>query len=266
MPKEEKDQLKDPPPPSWRGFMKGTDETLVESMRSVIEEGRRDQLQRLQQLTSDLDYTIEDYAQALRKKRDERSKAQAQLRSLRHAEELGFDAEAVLRDIAYIKTLPGVMGMRLERGKVWVHIRTSGTYNDKRYDMGDFEVCLGKYTGTDPRGVLDIVCTRTGTKPYPPGDYYYYREHPYFHGEVRRNGTADGWFCFGARAGQIRDLRDKGEYGQMMHLVINTMNSITEGSEDYFARFVEIPLTVKEELKRRAVLRRSGKVRRPKIP
>lgn len=245
--------------------MKDQEQHFVPRMLDKIRDTRESRLHTTRENIAYRRARIEEYANAMKDLRQALARDQAELRDLESDE---FDLEkaeqALLADIEYIKTLPGVLGTRVEAGRFIVHVRCSSEYDGKLYDFGDFEVTLApsrqRYSTSE---VLDVYCTRIGMRKNREG--YYYR-HPYFHEEQRRNGTSTGWFCFGNRTDQIRRLFKRGDYGEMMHLVINTMNSVTEGSEDYYQYFTEIPFPVKEQLRRRAVLRITRPKLRPKLP
>jgi hypothetical protein len=264
MPKNE--ELQPVPAPLWSGFIKGQEDNLLPRMIDQIRSASADQLYRLRNNIATRKRRIAEFAESMAEQRREMAKEEAELRQ-KEADAESFEAiEASLRaDIEYIKTLPGVLGMRVEHGRLIVHVRTSSVYEGKLYDMGDFEITVApsgqSYSYNE---VLDLYCTRVGTRKNPNGGYY---EHPYFHhNSVRADGTATGWFCFGNRADQIKRLLNRGAYGEMMHLAINSMNSVTEGSENYYEMyFTEVAFPKKEELKRRAVLRRSNP-RRAKLP
>ncbi len=137
-----------------------------------------------------------------------------------------FDEEAAREQLRYITSLKGVMGIQFTaiRGKQvpTIHVRTSTVYDGERYDLGDYELMFVEYDSYDSSAAV-IRVNRTRA-PMRGQSYYYHPGNTY--GSARYN-----WFCFGNRAEALRQLFRKGEFGEFVHMAINSLNSINSGDQ-----------------------------------
>lgn len=178
------------------------------------------------------------YTGIIRDLNESLGRQRAALRELNENPPVVTDGETIARDIRRMRSFNGVIGLRVDPyGRIVAHIHTSVIYKNRRYHMGDYEVALGESRNY---GVLDIICTRSGQRfhteetrcqegccTYRPG----YTSHFYWSPSNgnREGGTGEGSFCFGTRAGEIRNLRDQGRWAELLHLVLATMCSVNNG-------------------------------------
>ncbi|MDB5162184.1 MAG: hypothetical protein JWM52_692 [Candidatus Saccharibacteria bacterium] len=138
--------------------------------------------------------------------------------------------EDVVEIIASIMRFPGVMGMRFDNdGMPVIHVRSSLAYHDKRYDGDDFELRLEE--SMEYRGSSGIKTRRTRQGEIE-GRFYYHpnREH--------------SWFCYGDRSRELNRLLQGGLYAEVIHLAINSLNSVNreDQAKDHIARYhAQIP-------------------------
>lgn len=255
-------ELISPPDPKWTGFADYQEADCVPGLLAVVQKAAAEKQQSLHDDVAKQRKNLQYYANEMTEIRRRMAATEAEIRAL-EAHDFAADEQSILKDVEYIKQLPGVLGIRVNDGKMVVYIRTTAIYNEKLYDMGDYELTLSP-SGDD--SVINVFCTRMGTRKNDAGNHH---SHPYFHhGEVSADGSATGWFCFGNRTTQLRKLLAKGAYGEFVHLAINTISSVTSGEESYYygSYFAEIPFTLKEQLRRRKAFREANPPFRPKLP
>lgn len=208
------------PSPTWRGYMDELTDGLHKTIDRFANGPVRVQIAEAQHYIDHYEAELRKYADRVREKNTQIRQLEAEVQELRSQQHGEIDERAVLQELRYIKGLPGVMGVRFnEYGIPVFHIRTSHVLENRRYDLGDFEVALTEEGCLDPRGVVSIHQTRSSRGR---------REHLFFHAErgTRADGAAEGWFCFGGRSSDLTRLFRRGEFGQMMHLLVNTMNGV----------------------------------------
>lgn len=220
----------------WDGFTVNPGKAL---RRLIRLQGQSGTVERLTALRSDVEYIDSRISTHTRRMRE----AQAKLRQVRAelaqleanaSPSVEIDLPAVARELRFITMgIPGVMGMKFDTdGTPILHIRTSYEQDGRRYDFGDFEVHLRK-SDHSTAGVLRIYRTR---------ETYSYYWSTY---DRLRDGRETGYFCFGGRAGELYSHFERGEFGILVHLLVNSMNSVNKDSRDHvgYGDFPEIPLT-----------------------
>lgn len=229
--------LAEDPAPVWRGFMGEFEEALGRTIDMLKNEPLKKQIKELHSEIENCERELRNHAESVRAINDRLRAAEAERLQLLAQPNEEVNEEAVLEEFRYITRLPGVMGTKFDReGIPVVHVRTSHELGGRRYDMGDFEVSFTRDTENgDERSVLRIVQTRKAK----------HEQHLYFHENYRNHeGTIAGWFCLGHRADEVSRYFVRGQYGLMMHLLINTMNGINDGAryhENLIQYYTEIP-------------------------
>ncbi|MBI3983897.1 hypothetical protein HY346_01220 [Candidatus Microgenomates bacterium] len=257
------------PEPLWRGFMVGADEVYTRVRSQGMKRDRLERLDSLEQSVIDDEERLRDYRRTIQEISTRLSANRAELRALREAAaQIEVDQAMIERDIALIRQLPGFLGLRVEAGRLKLHIRTHYEVEDHWYDAGDFEITIwprGRGERTDHREALfAVTSTRlpqvaAGNRCGIPGCYEHRARgrgygHLYFHFDyVGDGGATTGWFCFGARIEQINGLIQSGEFAQALSLMVASMNAFNDGEEAYVSgNYREVPKPTPE---RRARLR-----------
>jgi len=180
-------------------------------------------------------------ADELRALNGELAEKRAELKKLQASvDNLEFDEEAVKKELHYMTSLPGVMGVRFEnvdgKGLVpVVHVRTTTVYNGQRYDLGDYELVFYRHHGESAA----VIETRQTRKARSAGIYYHTGPYDYRCGCCRYRT----WFCFGNRAAELTELFELGSFSAFLHFAINSLNSINESELSYYdlgSHFVKI--------------------------
>lgn len=152
--------------------------------------------------------------ETIRRSQRQLRETRAELRRLemQQSNPTAIDRSQAHGDYEYIKSLPGVMGIRFNaEGIPIVHVRTSHVVQGTRFDLGDIELHLTKVGRNDSASVVKIRATRW----HGNGGFY-----------LALAGTGDDWFCFGTRASELRELFDKGAIREFLHIAINSLNAI----------------------------------------
>lgn len=217
------------PDPLWSTFLPADMTTsallkYVESRQGPLRMRIADQ----EEVSKQCARTIETYVGRVRTYKQKVRDAKRELNeAMRIAKEAvgEIDQDKLVKELQYIITLPGVMGIKFDdNGAPVVHIRTMMIHAGRKHYMGDFEVTLHE-PRPDFAGVLAIRQTSAG-------------KHLYFHREYSYD-----WFCFGNRGEDLRELFRLGEMGGLLHLMINTMNAVNDYQEGYIPEYYpEIPL------------------------
>jgi hypothetical protein len=222
--KRDQRQAEEPREPTWTGTMSDIETALRRTLEWSVNSVIREQIRKEETCIADERRRASDRADSVRTYNLTLSRLRAELEDAKRAiATSSFDEEAALEQLRYITTLPGVMGVRFidnepYTGKIPVfHVRTSMIYYGERYDMGDYEIEFRARTGA---AVVRVNQTREVNRR--KGTYY----HPGSGCACCDNGN---WFCFGDRATELRKLFERGEYGEFMHIAINTLNSVNSG-------------------------------------
>jgi hypothetical protein len=227
------------PRPAWTGITSGIEQALANTLEWSINRPVRHAItgktERLQGNRRDMAY----YTTSVRNYNTALSRLRAELAGIVKAQEgVTFDEGTSREQLRYITSLPGVMGVKFidddEIGRVPVfHVRATMVYQGMRYDMGDYEIEFR--THTQHAAVVCVNQTRT-TRGGHGGPYYHPGSPRGWYASEYRNRS---WFCFGDRAGDLAQLFQDGNYGEFMHLAINSLNSINAGSEYYIGEYFE---------------------------
>lgn len=207
----------EPLEPAWQGVAPNLEQVLLRSIEWSL---NRTTLEEIRSTEEGLAYHKREAAQCtsdIRESNRRLDQARSELEEMnRIAENNKIDEVAIHEQLRYIKSLPGVMGLQFitkHDDKIPViHVRTSIVYRGERYDMGDYEVILKPSCVTE--GVIRVRQTREANRRR--GLYY----HP-----ASAYGYDHSWFCFGNRAYDLRQLFMRGEYGEFMHMVVNSLNT-----------------------------------------
>jgi len=153
---------------------------------------------------------IRNLQRSLRETRAELKKAE----EVRKTGVVEFDRAQAHADYEYIKSLPGVMGIRFDPdGIPIIHVRTAYVHEGTRFDLGDLEIYLTKNGRNEAYGVVKVRATRWSKRG---GVYLSYP------------GTGRDWFCFGTRQHELSEHFDAGAIREFLHLAIHSLNSINE--------------------------------------
>lgn len=220
------------PEPTWRGIAPGVERALARTLDFVLRASARDALADAQEALAKDRRDQQYYTDRLRTLNRELTEKRAELTMLQASVgTLELDEEVVKKELRYMTSLPGVMGVRFENvgqdGLVPViHVRTTTVHNGRRYDLGDYELVLSRHHG-EQAGVIETRQTREARSP---GLYYHTRPYDRWCGCcVYRT-----WFCFGNRARELAELFDAGNFPSFLHLAINSLNSINERELSYY--------------------------------
>ena len=152
------------------------------------------------------------------------AKAKADLARLRREskQHVEVDRQTALAELRYITSLPGVMGMRFtHNGVPVVHVRTSLVLQGRRFDLGDYEI---HFVGDSEQSGSIPTMVRTRS-PHRGRSYYW--------GNGRMvEGGYEGSFCFGNRHNDISSFFRAGDFGHMLNLMIDSLNSINGGESN----------------------------------
>lgn len=220
------------PEPTWSGIAPGVERALVRTLDFVLRTSARDALADAQEALARDRRDQKYYADRLRTLTRELTEKRAELATLQASVgTLELDEEAVRKELRYMTSLPGVMGVRFENvgrdGLVPViHVRTTTVHNGRRYDLGDYELVLSRHHG-EQAGVIETRQTRQARSP---GLYYHTGSYD------RGCGCCvyRTWFCFGNRARELAEQFDAGNFPAFLHLAINSLNSINERELSYY--------------------------------
>lgn len=137
-----------------------------------------------------------------------------------------IDLESARKELELITTgIPGVMGLRFRSNAPVLHVRTSVVWDNKRYDLGDFEVSFS----LGPRHATHrIVPTRL---PQGIND-----------GRLYWQAYDDGWFCFGNRAEQLNALFAQGSFAQFLHYTVNSLCEVNKEDTQQLEYYPVIPI------------------------
>lgn len=208
-----------PNEPTWQGVNIDLEQALWRSLDFSINNMIRREITELQRKSESRRREARDYADIIRSNNLRVGQARAELARLSSIDVVATfnDAEA-RRQLREITTFPGVMGVRfIEYDGVNVpvfHVRTTIVYDGCRYDIGDYEIRFIPHDGAT--AVINVAETRRAK-----GAPYYFPQ----------NGGYTGWFCYGARASELRRLFEAGQYAEFMNVAINSMNAVNRGSE-----------------------------------
>lgn len=230
-----------PGEPTWSGITSGLELMLARTIEISVNRRIREAIKDLEERLKDHTRIIKSEADAIRSHNLALTRLRSELSEMEHVlEEDSFDEEAIRGQLRYITSLTGVMGVKFtdidgHRTPV-IHIRTSTVYQDKRYDLGDYELMLLEYsTYENSAAVVRVDQTRT---PMGYGDSFYYHPRSTYYG-----GTPYNWFCFGNRATELRKLFRMGNFAEFAHMVVNSFNSINNESQYNIPNsFTEIPM------------------------
>jgi len=199
----------------WDGFTANPMKAVKRSIALLKESSPEERVRRLSNAVGQSTADIERYMQLIREQR-------AKVRQLRAAHQdalrladgaaLNLDLQEVLASLQYIMQLPGLVGIKFDdEGVPILHVRSSHLIQGRRFDFGDYQFRLvpNRYSH---QGVIETTRTR--------GERGYYWHPDGYHGE--------GWFCFGNREAELRNLLKSGSYREFVHLLINTLNSVNE--------------------------------------
>jgi hypothetical protein len=227
------------PDPVWSGIASNLEGMLARTVEvAAIQSIRKEIAEREKTL-----HSYEEYSQQatniVRKTGRKLVALRSELEAVQklHSEQ-SFDEGNARAQLHYMTSLDGVMGVKFlnvngEQIPVF-HVRASIVHNEKRYDLGDYEVTLIEYN--EHQGGVAVVRVHQTREPsrYSSGFYY----HPEGDGYERHD-----WFCFGTQADELRQLFRKGEFAEFMHLVVNSLGGINTGSRERIPHyFNEIPM------------------------
>ena len=220
------------PEPTWRGITPGVERALARTLDFVLLTSARDALADAQEALAKDRRDQKYYTDRLRTLNRELTEKRAELKTLQvSVGALELDEEAVKKELRYMTSLPGVMGVRFENvgrdGLVPViHVRTTTVHNGRRYDLGDYELVLSRHHG-ERAGVIETRQTRQARSA---GMYYHTTAYD------RGCGCCAyrTWFCFGNRADELAEQFDAGNFPAFLHLAINSLNSINERELSYY--------------------------------
>lgn len=213
--------LEEEPEPIWSGFVSNP----LKAYRRSLELGQDISLERIREsleyrqrsLQENIEYYIprvRSYHTTLRQLRAAYAKATEAAKKTT----IEVDPERLKADIEAIAKLPGVMGIKFAKdGTPIIHVRTTHVCDGQRYDFGDFEIHLTTQERNDRRSVVKVRATRISKG----------NDHLYHHGLGRRGE----WFCFGGRASELERMFRQGDFAQFVHLAINSMNAVNDGSD-----------------------------------
>jgi hypothetical protein len=209
--------------PTWHGFIPDAmaAAACTRAITLGVKEPLRRELESLQRQIERESRDLQGLVDKMRSLNQEQARLSVELaaayRALEESEPL--DPEAIKSELIYICSLPGVMGMKFSpEGAPIIHVRTSFVYDDEvRYDLGDIEIDF-----TEGRGKLFRIALTRESRPE--------RGRLYFHTD-NWGGTGAGLVCFGSRGWEIDELKRSGNFGQFVHLMISTLNSINTGDQ-----------------------------------
>jgi hypothetical protein len=177
---------------------------------------------------------LDQAAQRLAYRQRNWASARAAVRELEeHPPSAPANPDDVRAELTFIRSLPGYQGMRVDAdyGALVVRFHTAALYQNRAYDMGDYEVHIGRSDGLMPY----MTCVRCTLLHGTSSAYW---------SATRREGY--GTFCFGGRGSHIRKLYAAGEYGMMLHLIMNSMNHFNTGSWMYIHEYFPSTRTSKK--------------------
>lgn len=236
----------------WDGYTANPTKALLHGWED-LQTVNHDRLASLEREQREAKVTRERLINQIRECQREVRDLRAERAVAKQAQEAGGSRsqEQLTNELRYITTrLKGVMGIRFTSdGTPIIHIRTSHVCDGQRYDMGDIQITLIPHTHTE--GVVLATLTRRGKSPPL-----------YWHHFSRDREGETGFFCFGNRAYQLNELLRQGEFGQLLHLLINGLNAVNDymdSPEMLNDRFERIPMDaewVPKALQRRRPRRR----------
>jgi hypothetical protein len=218
--------------PVWRGIAPEIARALDRTLDLLVRAEAKDALAQAQRDLSDYKVRLKRSTDELRALNGELAEKRAELKKLQASvDNLEFDEEAAKKELYYMTSLPGVMGVRFEnvdgKGLVpVVHVRTTMVYNGQRYDLGDYELVFYRHHGESAA----VIETRQTRKARSAGMYYHTGPYDYRCGCCRYRT----WFCFGNRAAELTELFELGSFSAFLHLAINSLNSINESELSYY--------------------------------
>lgn len=192
----------------------------------------RAELENVQRIVADLSARLQDQQRT-------RSRVRGRLRELDEKPALVPDMEAIAEQLQFIRGLRNVLDVRLSGNDLIIRITTWTLYEERWYDLGDYDISiLGHTQGDRNRDKFRLECVRNGlrftgcrcTRSCPDRTW----ATPLYWGaqSARRDGLGPGSFCFGNRRNSIDDLLREGQYAEFVHLVIATMCSVNQADRE----------------------------------
>lgn len=156
---------------------------------------------------------------ALREARTKLRNYKSQLEALQRARAnvvKDVERDEARRVLEYISTLSGVIAVKFDTDGIPVlHVRNSVVHNNKRYDLGDFELYLR------PEDAAFGTTMKVRRTRCPAGGSYEQGWHP-----------TQNRFCFGGTSvTEILDAYRRGDFGHCVNIAIGIMNSVSNGDE-----------------------------------
>lgn len=212
----------------WQGLQVADPVRAIRLLHDACQDSKEDKIRDIKITIAAYERDIEDYQRIIRDLRKERREKQALIEQRKATrQKTTVDQTEAVRSLAYITALPGVIAIKFDNADIPVlHVRNSFVHENKRYDLGDFELKLTTetvYFGT----VLNVKRTRV-----PLGGTY----------EAGWHGMADA-FCFGNRNDEIMSAFYSGDLGHAVNVALGTMNTVNAGTYAIEGYFAEIPLT-----------------------